>query len=93
LNRAAADVSVAVNTWVEHVGQFLAVLQKTLEETRPNEDASAEVRALVGQLPAIVRECRAQVPTPEMIRTWIRSLAELNYTTRDGPRLLGSGAA
>jgi hypothetical protein len=72
---ATAEVSVAVNTWVEQVGQFLGVLQVTLEETRPKEDASAEVRALVGQLPAIIRECRAQVPTPEMIRTWVHTLA------------------
>ena len=89
---ATAEVSVAVNTWVEQVSQFLGVLQKALEETRPKEDASAEVRALVGQLPAIIRECRAQVPTPDMIRTWVRSLAEAGAATQD-TRLVAGGAA
>ena len=88
---AAAEVSVAVNTWVEQVGQFLAVLQAALEETRPKDDASAEVRALVRQLPAILRECRAQVPTPEMIRTWVRSVSESEQA--GAPQYLASGAA
>jgi hypothetical protein len=84
---AVAEVSVAVNSWVAQVGQFLGVLQTAIEETRPREDASAEVRALVAQLPALIRECRAQVPTPDMIRTWVRSLCEYEIASPDGPRL------
>jgi hypothetical protein len=73
---AAPDeqVSDAVAAWVEQVGRFLGVLQAALEQSDPRDDASAEVRALSGQLPALIRQCRAQVPTPEMIRTWVRSL-------------------
>ncbi len=67
-------VSDAVAEWVEQVGQFLGVLQAALEQSRPRDDATAEVRALSGQLPALIRQCRAQVPTPEMIRTWVKSL-------------------
>ena len=73
-----AEVSGAVTEWVEQVGRFLGVLQVALEHSRPNEDASAEVRALTGQLPALIRQCRAQVPTAEMIRTWVKSLTEGN---------------
>ena len=69
-------VSGAVTEWVDQVARFLGVLQVTLEQTHPRDDASAEVRALAGQLPALVRQCRAQVPTPEMIRTWVKHLSE-----------------
>jgi hypothetical protein len=72
---SAECVSVAVAEWVDEVGRFLGVLQTAIEESRPKEDASAEVRALVGQLPALIRQCRAQVPTPDMIRTWVKSLS------------------
>ena len=71
-----AEVSGAVAEWVEQVGRFLGVLQVALEQSRPNDDASAEMRALSGQLPALIRQCRAQVPTPEMIRTWVKTLTE-----------------
>ena len=69
-----AEVSVAVTQWVEQVGLFLGVVQAALEQSRPREDATAEVRAVVGELPALIRQCRAQVPTPEMIHTWVQSL-------------------
>lgn len=69
------QVTGAVTEWVDQVGRFLGVLQVTLEECRPKEDASAEVRAMAGQLPALIRQCRAQVPTPEMIRAWVKSLS------------------
>jgi hypothetical protein len=71
-----AEVSGAVAAWVEQVGQFLGVVQATLEQSRPREDATAEVRAVAGQLPALIRQCRAQVPTPDMIHTWVQTLAE-----------------
>jgi hypothetical protein len=67
-------VSGAVSQWVDQVGRFLGVLQVALEQSRPSDDASAEVRALSAQLPALIRQCRAQVPTPEMVRTWVKSL-------------------
>ena len=71
-----AEISGAVSEWVEQVGRFLCVVQAALEQSRPREDASAEVRAVVGQLPALIRQCRAQVPTPDMIHTWVQTLAE-----------------
>ena len=79
-----AEVSGAVAAWVEQVGQFLGVVQATLEQSRPREDATAEVRAVAGQLPALIRQCRAQVPTPDMIHTWVQTLAE--GRGRDGQR-------
>src|SRR5690349_19652196 len=71
-----AEVSGAVAAWVEQMGQFLGVVQAALEQSRPREDATAEVRAVAGQLPALIRQCRAQVPTPDMIHTWVQTLAE-----------------
>ena len=68
-------VAGAVTDWIDQLGRFLGVLQAALEQSRPCEDASAEVQALSAQLPALVRQCRAQVPTPEMIRTWVKTLS------------------
>jgi hypothetical protein len=73
---SADKVSGAVTEWVDQVGRFLGVLQVALEESRPKDDASAEVRALSVQLPALIRQCRAQVPTPEMIRIWVKTVSE-----------------
>ena len=70
------EVSGAVTEWVDQVGRFLGVLQVALDQSRPKDDASAEVRALSSQLPALIRQCRAQVPTPEMIRIWVKSLSD-----------------
>jgi hypothetical protein len=75
-----AEVSVAVSQWVEQVGRFLGVVQAALEQSRPREDATAEVRAVAGELPALLRQCRAQVPTPEMIRTWVQTLSATRGT-------------
>jgi hypothetical protein len=80
-----AEVSGAVAQWVEQVGRFLGVLQVALEQSRPSDDASAEVRALSGQLPALIRQCRAQVPTPEMIRTWVKTLTDDKVPQGVGP--------
>jgi hypothetical protein len=76
LTGEVAEVSGAVSAWVEQVGRFLGVVQAALEQSRPREDATAEVRAVAGQLPALIRQCRAQVPSPEMIRTWVQTLTE-----------------
>ena len=70
-------VSGAVAEWVDQVGRFLGLLQVAIEQSSPRPDASAEVRALAAQLPALIRQCRAQVPTPEMIRTWVKSVSEV----------------
>jgi hypothetical protein len=81
----AAEVSLAVATWVEQLGQFLGVVQATLEQSRPREDATAEVRAVAGQLPALIRQCRAQVPTPDMIHTWVQTLIQTRGSAPERP--------
>ena len=81
----AAEVSVAVTQWVEQVRLFLGVVQAALEQSDPREDATAEVRAVVGELPALIRQCRAQVPTPDMIHTWVQTLVETRGHRGDRP--------
>ena len=73
---SADKVSWEVAEWVEQLGRFLGVVQTALEQSKPKDDATEEVRALSGQLPAMIRQCRAQVPTPEMIRTWVKAVSE-----------------
>ena len=76
--RALVGREAAVTDWVDQLGRFLGIVQAALEQSRPREDASAEMQALSAQLPALVRQCRAQVPTPEMIRTWVKTLSNEN---------------
>jgi hypothetical protein len=86
-----AEVSGAVSNWIEQVGLFLGVVQAALEQSRPREDATAEVRAMVGDLPALIRQCRAQVPTPEMIHTWVKSLSTGVQSLGAGVQSLSAG--
>src|SRR5688500_12945566 len=82
-------VAGAVTDWVYQLCRFLGVVQAALEQPRPREDASAEVQPLSAQLPALVRQCRAQVPTPEMIRTWVKTLSN---ETAAAPEPVGAEA-
>jgi len=69
---AIAEVSGGVSQWLAETAALLALLQQTIEHVQPNQQAAPEVRQLIAQLPALVRQCRAQVPTPEMVQTWVR---------------------
>jgi len=71
----AGQVSTAVSEWLVDVGKLLQCVQLVVEHARPARDAPPEVGMLLPQLPAMIRQCRAQVPTDDMVAVWVRSLA------------------
>jgi hypothetical protein len=79
---AVAEVSGSVSAWLADTSAFLGMLQETLQHVRPTDDAGADVNRRLAQLPVLLRQCRSQIPTPEMIQTWVSLLAE-----REEPRM------
>lgn len=71
----AGQVSTAVSGWLVDVGKLLQCVQLVVENATPARDAPPEVGMLLPQLPAMIRQCRAQVPTGDMVAVWVRSLA------------------
>jgi hypothetical protein len=69
------EVSTAVTEWLQDVSRLLQCVQIVVEHAQPLDDAPAEVRGLIPLLPPLIRQCRAQVPTDEMVQAWLRFLA------------------
>ena len=71
-----AEMSSVMSTWLHDVGRLLHWVERVVENSEPSDDAPAEVRALLPMMLPMIRECRAQVPSSEMIEAWLRSVAE-----------------
>lgn len=68
-------IGVAVDKWVVSVRALLEDVQKTLEHA--HDSAVGEDRRDLSRLLARVRECRAEVPGPDMVAVWLRFLLGL----------------
>jgi hypothetical protein len=73
---AVAEVCGGVSGWLSDTSALLSALQDAVEQMVPRESAGNEARQLMAQLPILLRQCRSQVPTPDMVRTWVRVLTE-----------------
>ena len=80
-----AEVSVAVSGWLQDVGRLLQSVQVVVENATPTHDAPAAVGAMLLELPPLIRQCRAQVPTAEMVEAWVRSVS-LPHNGHNGAR-------
>jgi tRNA U34 5-carboxymethylaminomethyl modifying GTPase MnmE/TrmE len=80
------SISSDVSAWLRELSALLGQVQVALEHVQPREGTSADVRELIDQLPAQIRQCRSQVPCEEMIRTWVRVSIE-----KDRPALQMAG--
>ena len=67
-------VSNEISKWIERTAELLCDVQAVLEHVQPDSAAPQPARDLLGCLPARLRQCRAQVPTPEMVQTWVRAV-------------------
>ena len=68
------QVSAAVASWLNDVGQLLKCVQLVLDHAQPAAGAPAEVGALMPQLSPLIRECRSQIPSADMIDVWVRQV-------------------
>ena len=75
------DVEAGVTAWVEQAAELLRITQGMLEGLQQSgrPPGPGELAAIL----PLVRECRAQTPNPETVRTWVRTLTEDHAT---GPR-------
>ncbi len=70
------EMAAVTNAWLRDVGRLLQWVEQVIEHSQPLGDAPADVKALVPLMLPMIRQCRAQVPTSEMIEAWLRSVAE-----------------
>jgi hypothetical protein len=71
-----AEMAAVTNTWLRDVGRLLQWAETVIEHSQPLGDAPADVKALVPLMLPMIRQCRAQVPTSEMMEAWLRSVAD-----------------
>ena len=86
LGKLPGSISSDVSAWLRELSALLGQVQTALEHVQPRQGMPADVRELIEQLPAQIRQCRSQVPDEEMIRTWVRVAIE-----RDRPALKMAG--
>ena len=67
-------VAAEVSKWVEEAQSLQVQVQTAMEEIRLQPGLGAEAQRLIEQLLVLLRQRRAQTPTPEMVRTWLRVL-------------------
>ena len=70
-----AEMSSVTSSWLHDVGRLLQCVERVIEHSQPAKDAPAEIGSLLPILLPMIRECRAQVPTSEMMEAWLRSFA------------------
>src|SRR3712207_5094094 len=79
---AAAD---EVAGWIEQTERLLAQAQAALESLRFHTGVAPDAQRTLYQLLVLVRQRRAQVPTPEAVRVWVRGLAGPGGRATRGP--------
>ena len=72
----AEEISGEVSAWMADMSSFLRVVQAAMEHMEPKAGTHADVRQIISEIPSQIRQRRSQVPTPEMVRTWVDVLTE-----------------
>ena len=73
---AAGQVSSQVVDWLRDLTRLLQCIERVVEQSRPNDDAPIEVTTLMPLLLPLIRQCRSQVPSEEMIEVWVREVQQ-----------------
>lgn len=74
--QSEAVIVAAVAKWVEDVEALHAQVQAAMEDLRVQPGLGREAQALIERLLIVLRQRQAQAPTPDMVRTWVRVLAQ-----------------
>ena len=67
-------VADTVFSWIVDTETLLAQAQAALEKLRYRDGIPAEVQTTIYQLLVLLRQRRAQTPTADMVRVWVKSL-------------------
>lgn len=73
---AAQQVSKVLRAWLRDLKQVLQLVDNVLSQCHSMQDVPTELRGTVHLLRPMIRQCRAQVPTDEMVGTWLRVVVE-----------------
>lgn len=82
-------IADTVAQWLGDTSRLLQCVQQALEHAEAADGAPPEAAALLSSLPPLIRECRTQVPTPEMIQVWVKWAVDRKHTDAQatpGPR-------
>lgn len=71
-----AEISSTIADWLVDLGRLLQCVERVIENSRPMEDCPIEVKSLLPLLLPLIRQCRSQVPSEEMIEVWVRSVQQ-----------------
>lgn len=84
INQGVDGVSGTIAGWLEDVARLLRCVQVVLENSQPAQGAPAEIGALINKLTPLVRECRSQIPSDQVVEVWVRTVAEGRYSAANG---------
>lgn len=72
--QSEAVISAAVSKWISDVQGLHAQVEAGMEEIRVQPGLGEAAQQLIAQLLIVLRQRRAQTPTPEAVRAWLRTL-------------------
>jgi hypothetical protein len=78
-------VADEVTGWIEQTETLLAQTQAALESLRFHTGVAPDAQRTLYQLLVVVRQRRAQLPTPQAVQVWVRARAEQSGLGLKGP--------
>ncbi len=70
------QMSNVIRAWLRDLNPLLALVEDALSQCDSQQDASSPLQKSVQMLLPLIRQCRAQIPSEEMVLIWLRTLAE-----------------
>lgn len=70
------QLSNLIRAWLRDLNPLLGLVDDVLSQCHSQQDASSPLHESVQLLRPLIRQCRAQIPSEEMVLTWLRMLAE-----------------
>lgn len=68
------EITSTIVDWLADLGRLLQCIERVIDHSRPSEDCPIEVKTLMPLLLPLIRQCRSQVPSAQMIEVWVRSV-------------------
>lgn len=84
---STTEIATGVGDWLRDLARLLQCIERVVEQVEPSHDAPIEVKTLLPLLLPLIRQCRSQVPTDQMVEVWVRTIQERG---QHSPRLRGS---
>jgi hypothetical protein len=70
------QMSNVIRAWLRDLNPLLALVEDVLSQCHSQQEASSPLHESAQMLRPLIRQCRAQIPSEEMVLIWLRMLAE-----------------